>query len=114
MFINLPQPPVEQGLMVSTLKDVGRAKQERRSLKYIRLAAHLAAQPAEVDRITLTLVEIEQIVGEELPANSRFPSWWRNDHKRMHSRAWLTAGWRVDSVGDNAQIEFVRNGRQAD
>ena len=88
---------------------MGRDKQERRSLKYIRLAAHLASQPPEVDRLTLSLPEIEDIVGEELPANARFPSWWRNDDRRMHSRAWLTAGWRVDGMGDKAKVEFVRN-----
>ncbi len=87
---------------------MGGNKQERRSLKYIRLAAHLAALPPDVERITLRLVEIEQIVGEELPANARFPSWWRNDDKRMHSRAWLTAGWRVDGLGDHEKVEFVR------
>ena len=87
---------------------MGEPKQERRSLKYIRLAAHLAAQPPEIERITLTLPEIEQIVGEELPANARFPSWWRNDDRRMHSRAWLTAGWRVDGIGGKAGVEFVR------
>ena len=85
-------------------------RQERRSLKYIRLAAHLAAQPPEVDRLTLSVADIEQIVGEELPSNARFPSWWRNDDRRMHSRAWLAAGWRVDGMGDGAGVEFVRNG----
>lgn len=88
---------------------MGQDKQERRSLKYIRLAAHLASQPPEVDRLTLTLHDIEAIVGEELPSTARFPSWWRNDDRRMHSRAWLTAGWRVDGMGDQAEVEFVRN-----
>lgn len=83
-------------------------RHERRSLKYIRLAAHLASQPSEVRRITLTVPEIEEIVGEELPDNARFPSWWRNDGKKMHSRAWLTAGWKVDAVGERSRIEFVR------
>jgi len=89
---------------------VGRERQERRSLKYIRLAAHLAAQPPDVHRLTLTLVQIEGIVGEQLPSTARFPSWWRNDDRRMHSRAWLTAGWRVDHTGDRTKVEFVRNG----
>ncbi len=87
---------------------MGREKQERRSLKYIRLAAHLASQPPGVDRLTLSLSEIEEIVGEELPSTARFPSWWRNDDRRMHSRAWLTAGWRVDGIGDRSQVEFIR------
>ena len=89
---------------------MGQEKHERRSLKYIRLAAHLASQPPDIERLTLSLPEIEAIVGEELPANARFPSWWRNDDRRMHSRAWLTAGWRVDGMADKAQVEFVRNG----
>lgn len=83
-------------------------RHERRSLKYIRLAAHLASQPPDVDRLILSLPEIETIVGEELPPNARFPSWWRNDDRRMHSRAWLTAGWRVDGLGDRAEVQFVR------
>jgi len=84
-------------------------KTERRSLKYIRLAAFLAGQSGETDRIVLTLPDIEEIVGETLPPNARFPSWWRNDERKMHSRAWLTAGWRVGQMaGERAEIEFLR------
>ena len=84
-------------------------KTERRSLKYIRLAAFLAGQPADTERIVLTLPAIEEIVGESLPNNARFPSWWRNDRRKMHSRAWLTAGWKVGQMaGERAEIEFVR------
>lgn len=83
--------------------------QERRSLKYIRLAAHLADIPDGVDRVEMSLPEIEAVVGERLPAGARFPSWWRNDEKRMHSRAWLTAGWKVGRLErDGSRIEFVR------
>ena len=85
------------------------ARTERRSLKYIRLAAFLAGQPPGVDRIEMTLAEIEEVVGETLPDNARFPSWWRNDERKMHSRAWLTAGWKVGRmVGDSSSVEFLR------
>jgi hypothetical protein len=85
-------------------------KTERRSLKYIRLAAYLAAQPQEVERIELTLPEIEEVVGETLPSGSRFPSWWRNDERKMHSRAWLTAGWKVGGMSeDGDSIRFIRS-----
>ncbi len=85
------------------------ARAERRSLKYIRLAAFLAGQPPAVDRILLSLTDIEEVVGETLPHNARFPSWWRNDERKMHSRAWLTAGWRVGQmVGERAEVEFLR------
>jgi hypothetical protein len=82
---------------------------QRRSLKYIQLAAYLASRPPSAVEITMTLKEVEDIVGESLPANARFPSWWRNDHHRMHSRAWLTAGWEVAEMnGKDATVVFVR------
>lgn len=82
---------------------------ERRSLRYIRLAAFLADQSEDVDRLVMSISEIEALVGEALPPGSRFPSWWRNDEHRAHSRAWLTAGWRVRGMrsGDD-RVEFVR------
>lgn len=82
---------------------------ERRSLKYIRLAAHLAGQSASVRRLRMTLDEIEKVVGEPLPDGARLPSWWRNDSKRMHSRAWLTAGWSVERMEvDRGAVLFIR------
>ena len=84
---------------------------ERRSLKYIRLAAYLAAQPTDVDRIEMSIGEIEGVVGEKLPANARFPSWWRNEERRMHSRAWLAAGWEVREMNSSeATVVFTRRG----
>ena len=83
--------------------------QQRRSLKYIRLAAFLAGQPPGVSRVEMTVDEVEELVGEQLPNNARFPSWWRNDDRRMHSRAWLTAGWEVvEMTGDTSSIVFAR------
>ena len=83
--------------------------QERRSLKYIRLAAYLAKQPLEIELVTMTFPELEEILGETLPDTARFPSWWRNDPRKMHSRAWLTAGWEVKGiVGGEERVVFVR------
>lgn len=83
---------------------------ERRSLKYIRLAAFLADQPHDLDRIVMSISEIEELVGESLPEGAKFPSWWRNDEHRTHSRAWLTAGWQVPEMqAVEASIEFVRD-----
>ncbi len=82
---------------------------QRRSLKYIRLAAFLAGQPGSVERLELTVAEIEDLVGDTLPSSARFPSWWRNDERRMHSRAWLTAGWEVDESSSGPRgIVFTR------
>jgi hypothetical protein len=85
------------------------ASDERRSLKYIRLAAYLAGQPDDVTTLSMTLGQIEEIIGARLPANARFPSWWRNDARRMHSRAWLAAGWEVREMRSGAsQVLFSR------
>ena len=83
--------------------------QERRSLKYIRLAAYLAKQPPEIELVTMTFPELEDILGETLPDTARFPSWWRNDPRKMHSRAWLTAGWEVKGIVEqDERVVFVR------
>jgi hypothetical protein len=83
---------------------------ERRSLRYIRLAAWLADRPASVERLEMSLDEIEGVVGAELPPNARFPSWWRNDMRRMHSRAWMTAGWEVEGMdAQSATVTFARS-----
>ncbi len=78
---------------------------------YIRLAAHLADQPRSVTSISMTLKEIEALLGGGLPTIARFPSWWKNDPRRMHSRAWLTAGWRVrEMTGPDGPVVFERDG----
>jgi hypothetical protein len=85
---------------------------ERRSLKYIRLAAFLADQPDGVDELVMSVSQIEEIVGESLPSSAKFPSWWRNDDHRAHSRAWLTAGWEVAAMDRTAgTVEFVKRSR---
>lgn len=57
----------------------------------------------------MTVVDIENLVGTTLPNNARFPSWWRNDERRMHARAWLTAGWEVVELkGDDPKVVFAR------
>lgn len=73
------------------------------------MAAFFAGQPAELDRLSLTVSEIEGMVGRPLPGNARFPSWWRNDAHKMHSRAWLTAGWEVEDMdADSGMVTFRR------
>jgi hypothetical protein len=79
-------------------------------LRYIRLAAWLADRPASVERLEMSLSEIEGVVGAQLPPNARFPSWWRNDKRRMHSRAWMTAGWEVEGMDtQTATVIFARS-----
>ncbi|MFP5297532.1 MAG: hypothetical protein ACLGHL_00905 [Actinomycetota bacterium] len=82
---------------------------QRRSLKYIRLAAFFASLDPSMSEIGLSVEEVESLVGQQLPGNARFPSWWRNDNHRMHSRAWLAAGWKVDRMDtESDRIIFTR------
>ncbi|CAN5703735.1 hypothetical protein BH20ACT23_BH20ACT23_07000 [soil metagenome] len=85
--------------------------QSRRSLKYIRLAAFLADQPSSVDHLEMSVGEIETVIGEILPTNARYPSWWRNDDRKMHARAWLTAGWIVESMRRTDEVVVFARGR---
>ncbi len=63
----------------------------------------------------LSLLEIEELVGEPLPSDARYPSWWRNDERRMHARAWLTAGWQIEEApAIDDRIMFVRSASQGD
>jgi len=104
-------PPVPRCGVSIVLRHRGRDPvRTRRSLKYIRLAAYLADQPAGVERIEMSVDEIEHVIGEDLPPNARFPSWWRNDARRMHARAWLTAGWIVEEmVKTKKRVVFSRD-----
>ena len=85
--------------------------QSRRSLKYIRLAAFLADQPSSVDHLEMSVKEIETVIEESLPTNARYPSWWRNDDRKMHARAWLTAGWIVESMSRADEVVVFARGR---
>ncbi len=61
--------------------------------KYAPLTAYLRAQSGE--RVTLTFVEIEAIIGAPLPLTARRVGWWANVPRWSHARAWLAAGWQM-------------------
>ena len=63
--------------------------------KYAPLTAYLVAQPPDVSEVTLTLPEIEAIIGAPLPAQARTVRWWNSGLAARHPQAWLAVGWRV-------------------
>ena len=63
--------------------------------KYAPLGRYLAEQPPEIREVTLTLAEIERIIGAPLPAQARMVRWWNSGRAARHAQAWLLAGWRV-------------------
>ena len=81
--------------------------------KYDALVRYLRAQPG--DRVTLTLPEIEAIIGSPLPAGARQRRWWLLPYPSSHMLRPLVqaAGWRVvlDGFwGRTPAVTFVREG----
>ena len=63
--------------------------------KYGPLADHLRSHGGEA--CSLTLVEIERIIGCSLPASARtHRSWWGNDRTHTQARAWMGAGFGAE------------------
>jgi len=65
--------------------------------------------------VTLTFVEIEQLIGSSLPPSAReHRAWWanetRSDGSHVQCRAWIEAGWFVDSVDvHEGRVTFVES-----
>jgi hypothetical protein len=68
--------------------------------KYVPLTAFLRDQPPEVERVTLTFAEVEDLIGEPLPrtAYTQRRSWWTNGRTAYRARIWLSVGWRVAAL----------------
>src|SRR5436305_3328116 len=48
--------------------------------RYAPLALWLQQQPSREEKVTLTFMQIQEILREELPASARqYRSWWAND-----------------------------------
>lgn len=78
-----------------------------RAGRYEGLAKHLECVGAS--STTLTLSEIERILGADLPRSAReHRAWWANDPHHSQARAWLEVGWRVRSVRLGAEATFWR------
>jgi hypothetical protein len=84
------------------------------SPKYAPLAAFLGGQSLSVTTVTLTLPEIEQVIGQPLPAAASTQTWWtaRRGWDRQ-LRPWLVAGWRVVGVAMRTATPSVTCARVA-
>ena len=82
--------------------------------KYDPLRQHLSELP-DIEW-TPSFSEIELILGSSLPASAtQHRTWWANSGGLLvHQEAWLTAGWRVESVEiSRRQVTFRRKGVSA-
>lgn len=79
--------------------------------RYAPLAIFLQSRPPADDRIDLSFEQIEQILGDALPASAySHRAWWANDSAgHVQSRQWLDVGWRVGSINMTSQlVRFMR------
>jgi DNA-binding XRE family transcriptional regulator len=79
--------------------------------KYFPLHTYLNEQP--LDELTLTLSEIELMMGGPLPVSARTRrAWWSNRSRgAVQAQAWMEAGYHVETIDfANEQITFRKPG----
>ena len=78
--------------------------------KYDPLTGYLRSRPQGERGHTLSLDEIERVLGTSLPRTARIDRpWWANTRSSTQSVRWLDAGWKVDKVDLNAgNVVFVK------
>lgn len=66
----------------------------------------------DVAKVRTSFLDIEKIIGRDLPPSARkYPAWWANNVQSgsRQSAAWLCAGWRTEDLRQNAEeVSFVR------
>lgn len=64
--------------------------------------------------MALSFEQIEQVIGEPLPASAGdHRAWWANEVDGLHvqARAWMDAGWAVESVSlERRSVVFAAQG----
>ena len=75
--------------------------------KYGPLRDHLAGRAG--GRVRMTFTQVEQLTGQLPDSAYRHRAWWGNNGSNVEARAWLDAGWRVESVNQAAgEVVFAR------
>ncbi len=71
----------------------------RAGSKYSPLREYLWRRRQFTSMVTLTFPKIEGIINNNLPLGAlRSEEWWNNHKTTSQGYAWITAGWRVQSV----------------
>ena len=75
--------------------------------KYDPLREHLASSTGS--RVRMTFMAVEDLVGRLPDSAYRHRAWWGNNDATAEAKAWLDAGWLVDSVNQAAgEVVFTR------
>lgn len=75
--------------------------------KYGPLRQHLSGTAGT--RVRMTFKAVEDLVGRLPESAYRHRAWWGNNDGTVEAKAWLDAGWRVESVNQAAgEVVFTR------
>ena len=75
--------------------------------KYGPLRQHLSGTAGT--RVRMTFKAVEDLVGRLPESAYRHRAWWGNNDGTAEAKAWLDAGWRVESVNQVAgEVVFTR------
>jgi hypothetical protein len=87
-----------------------RAQPSRRASadgKYGPLGDYLAG--CADSQVRMTFAQIEELVGRLPDSAHRHRAWWGNNDATVAAKAWLSAGWHVESVNQSAgEVVFGR------
>src|ERR1700722_12789244 len=76
--------------------------------KYGPLREHLSHTTGT--RVHMTFKAMEDLVGRLPDSAYRHRAWWGNNDANVEAKAWLDAGWRVESVNQAAgEVVFTRD-----
>lgn len=77
--------------------------------KYKSLGQYLANHSKEKKRVTLTLEEMERILGFSLPKSAKnYRTWWANTYSLSRCKdGWLNYGFELDQVELNKEPPFI-------
>ena len=65
--------------------------------KYSPLRDFLAKQGREY--VPMSFEEIEDVLGESLPASKQYPAWWSNNpSNNVMTKEWIAAGYQTESI----------------
>jgi hypothetical protein len=65
--------------------------------KYDPLGTYLRQRGSR--QISMTLAEIEPVIGSKLPKSRRYPAWWSNNpSNNVMTPVWLDAGYETEQV----------------
>jgi len=82
--------------------------------KYSPFSRYLLRRAKYTSHVTLSFVEIEGIIGDNLPFGAmRSREWWTNTSRTSQGQAWLNVGWKVQDVDLNKKtvtLERVAGG----